>query len=229
MLKVKIKDFKINTGDKEEIKATLPCSLSTALSAARGELPLRVDFDTNTVEFTGVVEIEPHILSMKHICLRLSGISEPAEVILNGKVVSTPDSRERIYIYNVKDRLVPGYNAITVRFVRDSKTMSSSGIRLRRGESFDPAIESATLLAFNSAAISSVNVTQTHADGAVTLNVNMGIIGDKTDAERNRAASRDKTRGLEPRHTEAVALVVELTLKLGLRDLARRLVGNTDG
>lgn len=181
MLKVKIKDFKINTGAKEEIEAKLPCSLSTAVSAARGELPLCADSDANTVEFTGVVEIEPHILAMKHICLRLAGISEPAEVVLNGKVVSSPDSRERIYVYNVKDRLVPGYNTIAIRFNRGNRSIGSSGIRLRRDEPFDPAIESAMILAFNSAAISSVNVTQVHSDNGVTLNVNMGIIGDKTD------------------------------------------------
>lgn len=180
MLKVKIKDFKINTLDKTGIDVKLPCSLSMALESLDIS-PLAADSYAQAVEFVGAVEVEPHVLAMKHICLRLAGISEPAEVMLNGKVVSAPDSRERIYVYNVKDRLLPGYNTITIRFTRDNRASRLSGIRLRRGEIFDPAIESAMLLAFNSAAISSVNVSQTHSERGVTLNVTMGIIGDKTD------------------------------------------------
>ena len=181
MLKVKIKDFKINTDEKMGIEVRLPCSLSMALAAAEGASNIQANPDVQTVDFSGVIEIEPHILSMKHICLRLSGISEPAEVVLNGKIVSTPESRERVYVYNVKDRLVPGYNTVVIRFNRDNRAVDLPGIRIRRGEAFDPAVESAMLLAFNSAAISSVNVSQIHSEDGVTLNINMGIIGDKTD------------------------------------------------
>ena len=181
MIKVKIKDFKINTEEKTGIEAKLPCSLSMALATAEDTTHSCVDSRAQTVDFSGVIEIEPHILSMKHICLRLSGISEPAEVVLNGKIVSTPESRERVYVYNVKDRLVPGYNSLVIRFSRDNRATGIPGIRLRHGEPFDPAIESVMLLAFNSAAIRSVNVSQVHTEDGVTLNVNMGIIGDKTD------------------------------------------------
>ena len=146
MLRVKIKDFKLNTDDKIGLEASLPCSLSTVLAREEGTDPWRVSSSSSTVEFTGVVEIEPHVLSMKHICLRLSGISEPAEVVLNGKTISSPESRERIYVYNVKDRLFPGYNTLVVRFSRDRRADALPGIRLRRGEVFDPAIGSATLL-----------------------------------------------------------------------------------
>ena len=177
MIRVKIKDFKLNFADRAGVAAKLPCSLSTALSS--GDSPELHSNDAVYAEFAGVVEIEPALLSAKHVCLRLSGISEPAEVVLNGKTISSPDSRERIYIYNVKDRLFPGYNTLVIKFSRDRRDALSSGIRLRAGEPYDPAIESVELLAFDSAAINSVGVTQTHTSEGVTLNVNMGIIGNK--------------------------------------------------
>ena len=180
MSQIKIKDFKMNIDDRVGIPATLPCSLSMALAASEEIAPWQVSAEPKTVEFTGVVEIEPHLLSMKHICLRLAGVSEPAEVILNGRVVSTPESRERIYVYNVKDRLFPGYNTIVIRFDKDKRAQDTQGIRLRHGEPYDPSVESVSLLAFNSAAINSVNVTQTHSEEGVALNVHMGTIGDKT-------------------------------------------------
>lgn len=177
MFRLKIKKFKISVDDKVGLEGELPCSLRTVLSASEGVDPRRADVGSGSVEFAGVLEIEPHLLSMKHVCLRLAGISEACEVVLNGKTVSAPDSRERIYVYNVKDRLVPGYNTLVIRFQRAPRPLT--GIRLREGDLYDPAIESVTLLAFNGAAINSVNVTETHGEGGVTLNVNMGIIGDK--------------------------------------------------
>ncbi len=181
MYRLKIKDFKLNIDDRVGVKGVLPCSLCTALAAADGCEPWQVNTDVGMVEFAGVIEIEPHVLAMKHVCLRLSGVSEPAEVILNGKAISTPDSRDRIYVYNVKDRLFPGYNTVSIRFSRSERGESPSGIRFRDGDVYDPAIESVSLLAFNAAAISSVNVTQTHGEGGVTLNVNMGMIGDRSE------------------------------------------------
>ena len=181
LYRLKIKDFKLNIDDRVGVRGVLPCSLRTVLAATDGCEPWQVNTDVGTVEFAGVIEIEPHVLAMKHVCLRLTGVSEPAEVILNGKAISTPDSRDRIYVYNVKDRLFPGYNTVTVRFSRSERAQSSSGIRFRDGDAYDPALESVSLLAFNAAAINSVNVTQTHGEGGVTLNVNMGMIGDKSE------------------------------------------------
>ena len=181
MLRLKIKNFKLNIDDKVGIEGVLPCSLRTVLAASEKCEPWQVNADVGTVEFTGVIEIEPHVLTMKHICLRLTGVSEPAEVVLNGKTISTPDSRDRIYVYNVKDRLFPGYNTIVIKFSRPERRATTSGIRLRDGDLYDPAVESVSLLAFNAAAISSVNVTEVHGEGSVTLNVNMGIIGDKSE------------------------------------------------
>ena len=181
LFRLKIKDFKLNIDDRAGIKGELPCSLRTVLAAADGCEPWQVNANVSTVEFTGTIEIEPHVLSMNHVCLRLTGVSEPAEVILNGKTISTPESRDRIYVYNVKDRLFPGYNTLAIRFSRADRTEPLSGIRLRDGDIYDPAIESVSLLAFNAAAINSVNVTQSHSEGGVALNVNMGMIGDKSD------------------------------------------------
>ncbi len=181
MLRLKIQDFKLNIDEKTGLAASLPCSMYTVLAAAEGKAPWELHSDARSVEFTGVVEIEPHVLSHKHICLRIAGVSSPAEVVLNGKTISTPDSRDRIYVYNVKDRLFPGYNTIVIRFRREDEGRKTSGIRLRDLSPFDPAIESVTLMAFESAAINSVNITQAHAESGVTLNVNMGIIGDKTN------------------------------------------------
>ena len=181
MYRLKIKDFKLNIDDRPGVSGELPCSLRTALAAADGCEPWQVNAEVGTVEFAGIIEIEPHVLSMKHVCLRLTGVSEPAEVILNGKTISTPDSRDRIYVYNVKDRLFPGYNTLSVRFSRSERKESVSGIRLRDSDVYDPAVESVSLLAFNAAVINSVNVTQAHGEGGVTLNVNMGMIGDRSD------------------------------------------------
>ena len=181
MFRLKIKDVKLNIDDRVGVKGVLPCSLRTVLAAADGCEPWQVNTKVSAVEFTGTIEIEPHVLAMKHVCLRLTGVSEPAEVSLNGKTISTPESRDRIYVYNVKDRLFPGYNTLSVRFSRLERTESPFGIRLRDGDIYDPAIESVSLLAFNAAAINSVNVTQTHGEGGVTLNVNMGMIGDKSE------------------------------------------------
>lgn len=178
MFRLKIKQFKLNTDDRSGLTGELPCSLRSVLAASAGCEPWQVDIGTGAVEFAGVIEVEPQILSMKHICLRLTGISGAAEIVLNGKTISTPESRDRIYVYNVKDRLVPGYNTLIIRF-RPADSVHSSGIRIREGELYDPAVESATLLAFNAAAISSVNVIETHGQGGVTLKVNMGIIGDR--------------------------------------------------
>ncbi|MBR2350937.1 MAG: hypothetical protein IKA67_02780, partial [Clostridia bacterium] len=181
MFRLKIKDVKLNIDDRVGVKGVLPCSLRTVLAAADGCEPWQVNTKVSAVEFTGTIEIEPHVLAMKHVCLRLTGVSEPAEVILNGKTISTPESRDRIYVYNVKDRLFPGYNTLSIRFSRLERTESPFGIRLRDGDIYDPAIESVSLLAFNAAAINSVNVTQIHGEGGVTLNVNMGMIGDKSE------------------------------------------------
>lgn len=162
--------------DRAGIEAKLPCSLSTAIGEEFS--PDAIDLSAQT-EFTGVVEIEPALLSMKHVCLRISGISEPADVILNGKTISSPTSRERIYVYNVKDRLFPGYNTIVIRFAHKRHGEYSSGTRYRRFEPYDPAVESVELLAFDSATINSVNTVQRHTPNGVTIDVHMGIIGDK--------------------------------------------------
>ena len=180
MIRVKLKDFKLNFADRAGIAAKLPCSLSSAIASNEGDA---ISFDavlrTPCTEFAGVVEIEPAILSMKQVCLRIAGVSAPAEVVLNGKTISTPDSRERIYVYNVKDRLFPGYNTLLIRFPHGRRGEIPSGIRLRSDEQYDPAIESVELLAFNTAVINSVSVRQTHSAEGASLEVNMGIIGAK--------------------------------------------------
>lgn len=179
MIRIKIKDFKLNFSDRAGIAAKLPCSLSSVIASEVGAgLSLNNILNSPCTEFAGVVEIEPAILSMKQVCLRISGVSAPAEVVLNGKTISTPDSRERIYIYNVKDRLFPGYNTLIIRFPHAKRYEIPSGIRQRGGQ-YDPAVESVELLAFDTAAINSVGVRQTHSDEGVTLEVNMGIIGAK--------------------------------------------------
>lgn len=175
MIKLKINEFKLNMQDRAGIPVRLPASLSSSL-LSNGQLS--PTGEALTVELSGVIEIEPHLLSMKHVCLRLVGISAPAEIVLNGKTISTPDSRERIYVYNVKDRLFPGYNTLVIRFQR-ARAEYPQGIRVRDGEPYDPAIESVELLAFDSAAISSVTVTEESSDSGVTLNVTMGLIGLK--------------------------------------------------
>ncbi|MBR2453421.1 MAG: hypothetical protein IKB35_00295, partial [Clostridia bacterium] len=115
MIRIKITDFKLNFSDRAGIAAKLPCSLSSVIASEEG-LSLSGVLNSPCTEFAGVVEVEPALLSMKQVCLRISGVSAPAEVVLNGKTISAPDSRERIYIYNVKDRLFPGYNTLIVRF-----------------------------------------------------------------------------------------------------------------
>ena len=177
LIRIKITDFKLNFSDRAGIAAKLPCSLSSVIASEEG-LSLSGVLNSPCTEFAGVVEVEPALLSMKQVCLRISGVSAPAEVVLNGKTISAPDSRERIYIYNVKDRLFPGYNTLIVRFPHNKREAFPSGIRRRDGQ-YDPAIESIELLAFDTAAINSVGVRQTHSEEGVTLEVNMGIIGAK--------------------------------------------------
>ncbi len=179
MIKLKIKEFKLNVGERVGIEARLPTSLSAAIRSAKDEWLARDSSEPLTAEFSGVIEIEPHLLASKHVCLRLAGISEPAEVVLNGKTISTPDSRERIYVYNVKDRLFPGYNTLVLRFSRDRVSARADGIRLRKSEPYDPAVESVELMAFDSAAISSVSITESHSEDGVTVSVAMGLIGNK--------------------------------------------------
>ena len=179
MIRLKIKDFKLNVGDRVGIEAKLPTSLSATLASASDEWLSRDSSEPPSVELSGVIEIEPHMLSTKHVCLRLTGISEPAEIVLNGKTISTPDSRERIYVYNVKERLFPGYNTLVIRFLREGEGARARGIRLRATEPYDPAVESVELMAFDSAAISSVSITERHSEDGVTVGVTMGLIGCK--------------------------------------------------
>jgi len=178
LIRLKINDFKLNLRDMATVEAKLPCSLSTLMASEGEERSDRNSDDLATVEFTGVVEIEPSLLSMKNICLRIAGVGESADVILNGKTISSPDSRERIYIYNVRDRLFPGYNTLVIRF-KGAEHSQETSIRARTAGRYDPSLESVELLAFDAAAINSVGVSQEHTDGRVTLNVSAGIIGNK--------------------------------------------------
>jgi hypothetical protein len=61
-------------------------------------------------------QVEPDILSRRHVLLRCEGLDTLATITVNGTRVAKTDNMFRTYEFDVKKLLVAGSNAIEVRF-----------------------------------------------------------------------------------------------------------------
>ncbi len=149
------------------------------------------------VEFSKTFEFNAALQNSRCIRLLCEGLDTLAVITLNGREAGRADNMHRIWEFDVRSLLVPGENHISIRFASptryireayaqsraDGTTDAMTGFPLLRkahcmfGWDWGPRLpdmgiwRGISLVAFDTARISGVQVTQTHETGCVTLRV----------------------------------------------------------
>ena len=162
MVRKEIKNFELIVLD-EKLSCSVPCSVRSALST-KGKKPESLG---DAVRFEANIHVDDVSLAMKNFYIRLRGINRKAVVYLGEEKLASLDGVTPIYNINLAGRLSKGDNRLSVRFDAADGDLAYAGI----SESFE-------LLRFSSAIIDRVELTQKHEDGAVTLGINLDLIGN---------------------------------------------------
>ncbi len=197
MLKKEIKDFIISTEEYGEAECHVPFSLYSVLME-NGKVPdplvgrnieRAAEGIPVSCTFSARVNVSDAEASFKHIYLRLSGIYAKAEICFNGKSYGTAESPNRVYIFDVTDRVSVGENELTIAAVSplpEKQLIRNDGSPCTDYE-MPPYLPDmgiigiCELLPTNSALIKEVRVAQAHEVGRVTLMVGIDTFGDLED------------------------------------------------
>ena len=163
MVKREIKDFELVT-DVSRYPCTTPCSVSSALALAGASGDEIID----SVTFESRFSVEDASLSMKFIYLRIRGIRMPFEAFINGDTIGSFDGKQSVYNVCVNGKVAVGENRLTIKFT-DCENLEAR-------YAFIPfAVE---FLRFSGAIIERASVNQTHANGAVKVDVRLDVLGN---------------------------------------------------
>ena len=139
-----------------------PASVYSVLKAA-GE---GVDALTDTAVFTAEIGADAVVLAAKYIYVSLSALKAEAELFLNGYPVGATDGRLASYNCHITDRISKGLNKLEIKF--------AAGVKAYDAGIFEPI----RVNRFNNAIIDKVSINQIHQDGAVTIGINLDLLGN---------------------------------------------------
>lgn len=161
MVRREIKSFELELNSGKVI-LDVPTSLAALIGAGRisaadiqGEITLSTE-----------VQADSAALLINHIYVKLGRFSAPCDVLLNGTVIGRVDGERLSYLFDAKSALIEGANRLSFRF--------EAGLDLSDVGIFYPV----EIIRFNNAIIDKVSLTERHSDGAVTLGIRLGIIGN---------------------------------------------------
>lgn len=140
-----------------------PASVYSVLSAA-GE---QVDLLKDTAVFTVEITADKAALAKKYIYARLYSFKAEAELFLNGNPLGGTEGRLAAYDCSLSEGLREGVNTLEIRFLTGTPAYNAGVFRPIR------------LQSFNNAIISKVSLSQKHDGGAVTLEINLDLLGNK--------------------------------------------------
>ncbi len=197
MSKTELKKFTMTAGEYKDIPCTAPCTLYSVLlsngyindvfygrnieTAAEG-IPA-------SAVFSSTISISQVEANSRHVYLKLSGVYAHAEIFFNDRSYGTVNSPDRISYFDITDMVKVGDNRLDVKCLR---ALSRKSLIKKNGElsgEFEMApyiadmglVGACEMLCTNSALIKGVRVSQKHAEGKVTLGVEVDTLGTTDD------------------------------------------------
>ncbi len=174
-----IKDFVLTIGEYTDIKATVPTSVVSALLShalipdpyfGYGVEEART-LSAVGATYSATFEVDGVMLSKKYISLRIRGTDAPFVALINGTPVARVRNRSVAYLFDVRQYLTYGDNRLDIKF--DPRESVESDFVT------DLAIyEAPEIIAYEYAIIDNVVLKQTHADGAVKLDISLFATGN---------------------------------------------------
>ena len=161
MVRREIKSFEIESS-LGAVTLDVPFSIASAILSGK----ISESDVGGGVAFSASVFADSATLSVKNIYIRLGRFSAPCDVFINERKVGRADGEGENYLFDASGALTEGENKLTLRFdgVKDPELI---GV-------FAPV----EILRFNNAIIDKISVTQKHEDGAVTVGIRLGMIGN---------------------------------------------------
>ena len=143
-------------------QCSAPASVYSVLSAA-GE---QVDLLKDTAAFTVEIEADKAALAVRYVYARFCGFKAEADLFLNGNPLGGTEGRLAAYDCSISQGLKEGINTLEIRFSAGTPSYSAGVFRPVR------------MQCFNNAIISKVSLSQKHDGGAVTLGINLDLLGN---------------------------------------------------
>ena len=158
------RDIRIFSVDGIEKQVSLEAPFSLASAIAKGVIS--ADGLGESVTFYADVQADAVALSIRNIFLKLGRFSAPCDVLINDKEIGHVDGERISYLLNAEGALNEGSNKLAFRF--DTKN-----------DPRDIGIFCAPqIVRFNNALIDKVTLYQKHNDGAVNVEIRVGMIGN---------------------------------------------------
>ena len=197
MYKRTIKDFLLTAADKADIPCRTPASLYSVFldngyirDPFFGENMKRVKEGVpESCTFRTAINISEAEASYKHIYLKVGGVDLVGEIRFNDKTYAKADNSDRVYIFEITDRVKVGENELA--FIGEAPIGEKRPTDLFGNTSLEyeaaPYVPDmgiylpVQLMATNSAIITEVRVSQSHEEEKVTLMVDVDTIGSDED------------------------------------------------
>lgn len=161
MVRREIRSFEMETG-LGVVSLDAPFSLATAIASGK----ISESDTARGIAFSASVYADSVALSIKNIYIKFGRFSAPCDVLMNGTAVGRISGEEQSYLFSIASALVAGENKLTLVF-------DGAADREQIGV-FAPA----EIVRFNNAIIDKIHVSQKHEDGAVTVGIRLGMIGN---------------------------------------------------
>jgi len=164
MIKREIKRFNIESAaDGIDTHGEAPITLYTLLT----ENNETYEEPSGIVEFNAEVFADEAMIEAKYLYLRIRDVKQPATLYINNEFVGEIDGNSPSHSFSVKGRLAQGENVVSLRFdTSECKYPGMIGL-------FSPP----ELLRFDGSVIDRVHISQTHADGIVTVGIKLDLLG----------------------------------------------------
>ncbi len=197
MLRKTISNFSVTAGQYELQDCKIPFSLLSALigkgeieDPTRGSNVLSVGSAVpDSATFRAVISISEAELGHRHAYLRIWGILAECEIYFNGKSYGIANTPDRVYAFDVADRLHAGDNELVLEVVGVIPEKRILGADGERSHEYATApylpdmgiIGGCELINTSGAMITDVRVTEAHSEGLVTLMINVDTVGEMAD------------------------------------------------
>lgn len=191
MVKLEIKSFSMDYEKHAGLSCTAPCSLYSVLlehgiiddPAKCEDISLFAKMPKSECVFTSKFEVTQHVLAMKSVILRFSGLDTVCRIELNGKELASTDSMHLVYNFEAKTKLKVGINELKLTFTPVEESIEMRKAYFSFGTECSPRFmdmgifRKVELIAFNHKIITDVAVKQTHSDSAVKLDFKLKTYG----------------------------------------------------
>lgn len=162
MVRREIKNFELIL-EGGSYTCSVPCSVKSVLSTIPEDVKIGSE-----VRFDADIYVDDVALAIRNFYLRVKGITAPASIYIEDKLIGIADGKTPVYNLNASGIMRKGNNTLSIRFDADRVgDLSAVGLS-----------SSVEILRFSGAIIDKVWLNQEHSDEGVRLNIDLDLIGD---------------------------------------------------